>query len=74
MVILKENNQKIGAVGVFERTGLEVLDIGFSFLGPFEGYGYAYESASKLSNTVRQNLVSPNFRPLQLKTIFLPRN
>lgn len=53
VVILKENNQKIGAVGIFERTGLDVLDIGFSFLAPFEGNGYAYESASRLRDKVK---------------------
>lgn len=54
VVILKETHQKIGAVGVFERDGLDVMDIGFSFLGNFEGKGYAYESASFLKTMVSQ--------------------
>ena len=36
VVILKEDNTKIGAVGIFEREGLDVLDIGFSFLEKYE--------------------------------------
>ncbi|MFC0345724.1 GNAT family N-acetyltransferase [Epilithonimonas hispanica] len=48
VVILKEDNTKIGAVGIFEREGLDVLDIGFSFLEKYEGKGYAYESANRL--------------------------
>ncbi len=48
VVILKEDNTKIGAVGIFEREGLDVLDIGFSFLSKYEGKGFAYESANKL--------------------------
>lgn len=48
VVILKEDHTKIGAVGIFEREGLDVLDIGFSFLEEYEGKGYAYESANKL--------------------------
>ncbi|WP_028121674.1 GNAT family N-acetyltransferase [Epilithonimonas tenax] len=48
VVIHKELDQKIGAVGIFEREGLEVLDIGFSFFPEFEGKGYAYEAASNL--------------------------
>ena len=48
VVILKEDNTKIGAVGIFEREGLDVLDIGFSFLEKYEGKGFAYESANKL--------------------------
>ena len=48
VVILKEDHTKIGAVGIFEREGLDVLDIGFSFLEKYERKGYAYESANKL--------------------------
>lgn len=48
VVILKEDNTKIGAVGIFEREGLDVLDIGFSFFEKYEGKGFAYESAHKL--------------------------
>ncbi|MEC5158462.1 GNAT family N-acetyltransferase [Chryseobacterium sp. MP_3.2] len=44
----KLDGQKIGAVGIFTREGLEVSDIGFSFLEEFEGNGYGQESASKL--------------------------
>lgn len=52
VVIHKELNKKIGAVGIFERDGLDVLDIGFSFLPNYEGKGFAYESASKLKEVV----------------------
>lgn len=52
VVILKEDHTKIGAVGIFEREGLDVLDIGFSFLEKYEGKGYAYESANKLKEVV----------------------
>lgn len=55
VVIHKELNQKIGAVGVFVRDGIEVPDIGFSFFPDFEGKGFAYESASKLKELVAKN-------------------
>lgn len=48
MVIVKDGNKKIGGVGIFEREGLEVVDIGFSLLEEFEGKGYAYEAAQKV--------------------------
>jgi len=54
VVSLKENGEKIGAVGVFEREGLDVVDIGFSFFEEYEGKGYAFESANKLSQVVKQ--------------------
>lgn len=50
VVILKEDGSKIGAVGIFERDGLDVLDIGFSFFEKYGGKGYAYESASRLKD------------------------
>jgi len=53
VVIHKELNEKIGAVGVFSRDGIDVPDIGFSFLPDFEGKGFAYESAVNLMEIVR---------------------
>lgn len=50
LVITKEGNQKIGGVGIFERDGLDVVDIGFSLLEEFEGKGYAYEAALKVKS------------------------
>jgi len=51
LIIRKTDNKKIGSVGIFEREGLDVHDIGFSFLPEFEGNGYGFESASKLLST-----------------------
>ncbi len=55
VVIKKETGEKIGAVGIFEREGLDVLDIGFSFLPGFEGKGFAYESAFRLKEATAEN-------------------
>lgn len=48
VVILKIENKKIGGVGIFEREGLDVMDIGFSFLPEYEEKGYGYESADRI--------------------------
>lgn len=48
LITLKSSGEKIGSVGIFEREGLEVHDIGFSFLPEFEGKGYGFEASSKL--------------------------
>ncbi|CAH0135596.1 GNAT family N-acetyltransferase [Chryseobacterium sp. WG14] len=48
LVMTKEGNNKIGGVGIFERDGLDVVDIGYSLLEEFEGQGYAYEAAQKV--------------------------
>jgi len=50
LMVTKDGNQKIGGVGIFEREGLDVVDIGFSLLEKFEGKGYAYEAAAKVKS------------------------
>lgn len=47
-VIRKNDNVKIGSCGLYDREGLEGIDIGFAFLPAFEKYGYAFESAQKI--------------------------
>ncbi|MDN3695517.1 GNAT family N-acetyltransferase [Chryseobacterium tructae] len=37
-------------MGIFEREGLDVVDIGYSLLEEFEGKGYAYEAALKVKS------------------------
>ncbi len=50
LMLTKEGHHKIGGVGIFERDGLDVVDIGFSLLEQFEGKGYAYEAALKIKS------------------------
>ncbi|WP_426275102.1 GNAT family N-acetyltransferase [Chryseobacterium sp. S-02] len=50
LILTKEGSHKIGGVGIFEREGLEIVDIGFSLLDEFEGKGYAYEAALKVKS------------------------
>lgn len=50
LIITKEGHQKIGGVGIFEREGLDIVDIGFSLLDEFTGKGYAYEAALKVKS------------------------
>lgn len=47
-VILKESNIKIGSCGLYDRQGIDGLDIGFAFLPQYEKMGYAFESACTL--------------------------
>jgi len=47
-VIRKSDGEKIGTCGLYDRDGLEGIDIGFAFLPQFEKKGYAFESVSKL--------------------------
>lgn len=45
-VIRKSDGLKIGSCGLYDREGVEGVDIGFAFLPDFEGQGYAFEAAS----------------------------
>ena len=49
-VITKESNQKVGTCGLYDREGLEGIDIGFAFLPAFEKKGFAFEAASRIKN------------------------
>ncbi len=47
-VTRKSDGQFLGNCGLYDRPGLEGVDIGFAFLPAFEKKGYAFESAEKL--------------------------
>ena len=49
-LIRKADNCKIGICGLFDRDGVEGIEIGFAFLPEYEKKGYAFESANKLKN------------------------
>ncbi len=47
-ILRKSDEEKIGICGLYDRAGLDGLDIGFALLPEFEGNGYAFEAALKL--------------------------
>jgi len=47
-VIRKTDNAKLGSCGLYDREGIEGVDIGFAFLPQYEKMGYAFESANKM--------------------------
>jgi [ribosomal protein S5]-alanine N-acetyltransferase len=50
IVIRKEDHEKIGTCGLYDREGLDGIDIGFAFLPQYEGKGYAYEAALRVKS------------------------
>jgi len=49
-LIRKMDNAKIGACGLYDREGLDGIDIGFAFLPEYEKKGFAFEAANKIKN------------------------
>ncbi len=47
-LIRKTDNQKIGTCGLYDREGIEGIDIGYAFLPEYEKKGYAFEASNKL--------------------------
>lgn len=69
VVILKSNNEKIGTVGLYDREGIDGVDIGFAFLEEYEGKGYAYEAAKKI-----MDVGTNEFDIKKVSAITLPEN
>lgn len=68
-VIRKTDDRKIGNCGLYDREGVDGIDIGFAFLPAFEKQGYAFESASKV-----KELGIKEFGLLQISAITNPEN
>jgi len=49
-LIRKIDKVKIGTCGLYDREGLEGIDIGFAFLPEYEKKGYAFEAADKIKD------------------------
>ncbi len=47
-IITKADGSKVGTCGLYNRDGVDGIDIGFGLLPQYEGMGYAYESAYRL--------------------------
>lgn len=54
-VCRKEDHVKIGTCGLYDREGVDGVDIGFAFLPQYEKKGYAYEAAQKLMEEARDS-------------------
>ncbi|MEL6863188.1 MAG: GNAT family N-acetyltransferase [Bacteroidota bacterium] len=58
-LIRKEDQQKIGTCGLYDREGLEGIDIGFALLPAYEKKGYAFEAATKIRDAAFQEFNIP---------------
>ena len=49
-IVRKSDNVKIGTCGLYDREGLEGIDIGYALLPEFEKMGYAFEATKTIKD------------------------
>jgi RimJ/RimL family protein N-acetyltransferase len=65
----KQDHKRIGICGLYDRVGLEGIDLGYALLPAYEGQGYAYEASLQLVA-----MAHDNFQLSELKAITLKEN
>lgn len=68
-VIRKSDNLKIGTCGLYDREGLEGVDLGFAFLPEYESQGYGFETANRIKDAALNE-----FNLQIINAITLPEN
>jgi len=63
----KEDNAKIGTCGLYDREGMEGVDIGFAFLPQYEKMGYAFEAASRILKEAKDSFGLKNISAFTTK-------
>ena len=66
-VTRKSDNIKIGCVGLYDREGVDGIDIGYSFLPDFEGKGYAFEAASEIKRAAKEDFELSDLSAITVK-------
>jgi RimJ/RimL family protein N-acetyltransferase len=54
-VIRRSDGEKLGSCGLYDRPGVEGIDLGFAFLPEYERQGYAFEASLRLLQAARQD-------------------
>jgi len=55
IIVRKSDEMKIGTVGLFDRDGVQGIDIGFAMLPQFERHGYASEAAQRIMQAAKED-------------------
>lgn len=54
-LVLKATGHKVGVCGLYARTGMRLVDLGYALLPLAEGNGYARESALRLMQAAKED-------------------
>ena len=66
-LINKKNGAKIGICGLYDKEGIDGIDIGFGILPEYEGLGYAFESSSRIIKAAFDELEIPEIKAITNK-------
>jgi ribosomal-protein-alanine N-acetyltransferase len=66
-VIHKADSVKVGVCGLYDREGLEGIDIGFALLPEHEGRGYAFEAACEIKRAANEAFGLSLLRAITIK-------
>ncbi|PRY13233.1 RimJ/RimL family protein N-acetyltransferase [Pontibacter ummariensis] len=69
-VIQKAANVKVGTCGLYDREGLEGIDIGFAFLPEHEKMGYAFEAANEIKRAGIEEFGISELKAITIKDNF----
>lgn len=67
-LIRKSDGQKMGTCGLYNREGLEGLDLGYALLPEFEGKGFAREAAREVIRFGFEELQERSIQAITSKT------
>ncbi|WP_372773037.1 GNAT family N-acetyltransferase [Mangrovibacterium sp.] len=56
-IIRKTDGAKMGSCGLYDREGLEGIDIGYALLEQYERMGYAFEAASRIKQAAFEDFL-----------------
>jgi RimJ/RimL family protein N-acetyltransferase len=66
-LIRKSDQQQLGICGLYNRPGLEGIDLGFGLLPQYEKQGYAFEAAQTLLTAAFEVFNIPEVKAITVK-------
>jgi len=73
-IIRKEDGAKLGCSGLYNREGLEGIDIGFALLEKYEQKGYAFEATHKIKEAAFEDFGITHLKAITTKENFASQN
>lgn len=73
-VIRKEDRLLVGSCGLYDREGMEGIDIGFAFLPQFEKKGYGYEAANEIMRAAKEDFGITTIKAITAKENYGSQN